>query len=225
MFSIGLEFSLGELYQMRRLVLGLGLAQVVLTVAGGISVLVMAGFGWKAGVVLGGALAMSSTAIVARMLAERMHLETPHGHEVMGILLFQDLAAVPFWVVIPALVAEGGELGWKLATASVKAAFIFAILLFVGQTLMRRWFHLVARRKSQELFVLKVLLITLTLAWLTDLAGLSLALGAFVAGMLIAETEFRHQVEADIKPFRDVFLGLFFVTVGMHSTLVSSVRT
>lgn len=221
MFSIGLEFSLGKLYRMRRLVFGLGLAQVTLTVAGAVGVLILAGFGWKASLVLGGALAMSSTAIVARMLAERMHLETPHGREVMGILLFQDLAVVPFLVLIPALAAGGDELGWKLTVAVGKATLILAVLLFFGQALMRRWFHIVARRKSQELFVLNVLLITLALAWLTDLAGLSLALGAFVAGMLIAETEFRHQVEADIKPFRDVLLGLFFVTVGMQLDLAT----
>ena len=221
MFSVGLEFSLGTLYRMRRLVFGLGLAQVMLTISGAVGVLVLAGFDWKPALVLGGALAMSSTAIVARMLSERMHLETPHGRQVMGILLFQDLAVVPFLVLIPALAAGSDELGWTLATAFVKAALILAVLLFFGQTMMRRWFHLVARRKSQELFVLNVLFITLALAWLTDLAGLSLALGAFVAGMLIAETEFRHQVEADIKPFRDVLLGLFFVTVGMQLDLVA----
>ena len=219
MFSVGLEFSLAKLYQMRRLVFGLGFAQVLLTTAGAVLVLTLAGFGWAAALVLGGALAMSSTAIVARMLSERMHLETPHGREVMGILLFQDLAVVPFLVIIPALASGGVDLGWHLASATGKAAVILIVLLFAGQKLMRSWFRLVARRRSQELFMLNVLLITLFLAWLTELAGLSLALGAFVAGMLIAETEFRHQVETDIKPFRDVLLGLFFVTVGMQLDL------
>lgn len=219
MFSIGLEFSLGKLYQMRRLVFGLGLSQVVLTVVAGMAVLVLAGFGWKTGLVLGGALAMSSTAIVVRMFVERMNLDTPHGREVMGILLLQDLAVVPFLVLVPALAAGEAELGWRLALAVAKAALIIAVLLFAGQKLMRGWFHIVARRRSQELFVLNVLLITLGLAWLTDLAGLSFALGAFVAGMLIAETEYRHRVEEDIKPFRDVLLGLFFVTVGMQLDL------
>ena len=221
MFSIGLEFSLPRLFQMRRTVFGLGLSQVALTVAVGFAACVLAGVGWKPGLVLGGALAMSSTAIVVRMFAERLQLDTPHGRQVMGVLLFQDLAVVPFLILIPALVqGQGeGELAAKLALAMGKAAIVLIILLFLGQKLMRGWFHIVARRRSHELFILNVLLITLGLAWLTELAGLSLALGAFLAGMLIAETEYRHQVEEDIKPFREVLLGLFFVTVGMQLDL------
>ncbi len=221
MFSIGLEFSLAKLFQMRRTVFGLGLCQVALTVAAGLAACVLAGVGWKAGLVLGGALAMSSTAIVVRMFAERLQLETPHGRQVLGVLLFQDLAVVPFLILIPALMqgqAES-ELAAKLVLALGKAAIVLIVLLFVGQKLMRGWFHVVARRRSHELFILNVLLITLGLAWLTELAGLSLALGAFLAGMLIAETEYRHQVEEDIKPFREVLLGLFFVTVGMQLDL------
>ena len=221
MFSIGLEFSLPKLFQVRRTVFGLGLSQVSLTVAAGLAACVLAGVGWKPGLVLGGALAMSSTAIVVRMFAERLQLETPHGRQVVGVLLFQDLAVVPFLILIPAL-AQGhaeSELAAKLAVALGKAAVVLFVLLFLGQKLMRGWFHIVARRRSHELFILNVLLITLGLAWLTELAGLSLALGAFLAGMLIAETEYRHQVEEDIKPFREVLLGLFFVTVGMQLDL------
>jgi len=216
MFSIGLEFSLAKLFQMRSRVFGLGFTQVVLTLLAGFAASSAAGLGWESGLVLGGALAMSSTAIVARMLAERGHLETPHGRDVLGVLLFQDLAVVPFLILVPALRAGESELASQLALAGAKAAAILVLLLFVGQQLMRRWFHLVARRKSQELFVLNVLFVTLGLAYLTERAGLSLALGAFLAGMLIAETEYRHQVEEDIKPFRDVLLGLFFVTIGMR---------
>lgn len=221
MFSIGLEFSLQRLFQMRRTVFGLGLSQVALTVAAGLAACMLAGVGWKPGLVLGGALAMSSTAIVVRMFAERLQLDTPHGRQVVGVLLFQDLAVVPFLIVIPALVQgqDEGELAAKLALAMGKAAIVLIVLLFLGQKLMRGWFHIVARRRSHELFILNVLLITLGLAWLTELAGLSLALGAFLAGMLIAETEYRHQVEEDIKPFREVLLGLFFVTVGMQLDL------
>ena len=215
MFSIGLEFSLPKLFQMRRTVFGFGLAQVVLTLAAGLGASVALGFGWRAGVVLGGALAMSSTAIVIRMLSERMQIETPHGREIVGVLLFQDLAVVPFLIVIPALAPGEEDLAARLAIALFKAGAVLVVLLFVGQKLMRGWFHIVAARRSRELFILNVLLITLGLAWLTDVAGLSLALGAFLAGMLIAETEYRQQVADDIRPFREVLLGLFFVTMGM----------
>jgi monovalent cation:H+ antiporter-2, CPA2 family len=219
MFSIGLEFSLPQLKAMRRAVFGLGLAQVTITTLGAMAALHFAGYGWNVGLVLGGALAMSSTAIVSKMLAERMELGTPHGRDIMGILLFQDLAVVAFLIVIPSLSKSGTELGSALALAAVKAAVALTLILFFGQRPMRAWFHLVARQRSSELFVLNVLLVTLGLGALTELLGLSLALGAFLAGILIAETEYRYQVEEDIKPFRDVLLGLFFVTVGMALNL------
>jgi len=189
--------------------------QVAITTAGGVLALRLLGYDWPVGFALGGALAMSSTAIVSKMLAERMELATPHGRDVMGILLFQDLAVVAFLIVLPSLGQSGGELAAALAAAGVKALIVLMLILFAGQKPMRAWFHLVARQRSSELFMLNLLLVTLGLAALTELAGLSLALGAFLAGMLIAETEYRYQVEEDIKPFRDVLLGLFFVTVGM----------
>jgi CPA2 family monovalent cation:H+ antiporter-2 len=219
MFSIGLEFSLARLRTMRRLVLGLGGAQVTLTViltmAAGWLVGSYFGVGLAGAFALGGALAMSSTAIVMKMLAERVQVDTEHGKRIVGVLLFQDLAVVPLLVIIPALGSEGSNLALTLAVALVKAAALLTVLLVGGQRVMRWWFHTVAKRKSHELFTLNLLLVTLGLAWLTEEAGLSLALGAFVAGMLISETEFRHRVEEDIKPFRDVLLGLFFVTIGM----------
>ena len=225
MFSIGLEFSLPQLRAMRRAVFGLGLAQVAITTVGAMIVLHFMGYGWQAGLVLGGALAMSSTAIVSKMLAERMELGTPHGRDVMGILLFQDLAVVAFLIVIPSLAQVGrrARVGARRSPA-VKAAVALAVILFFGQRPMRAWFHLVARQRSSELFVLNVLLVTLGLGALTESLGLSLALGAFLAGMLIAETEYRYQVEEDIKPFRDVLLGLFFVIVGMALDLRWSCR-
>jgi CPA2 family monovalent cation:H+ antiporter-2 len=219
MFSIGLEFSLAKLFQARRAVFGLGLAQVVLTLGGVIAVGAMLGAPWQPALALGGAIAMSSTAIVLRVLAERMQLETPHGRDVVGVLLLQDLAVVPLLILVPAIADGGGELAQRLALALAKAAVVLIVLLFVGQKVMRGWFHIVARRRSHELFILNVLLITLGLAWLTERAGLSLALGAFLAGMLIAETEYRHQVDEDIRPFREVLLGLFFVTIGMRLDL------
>ncbi|MEP6943434.1 MAG: cation:proton antiporter [Betaproteobacteria bacterium] len=219
MFSIGLEFSLPQLKIMSRAVFGLGLAQVAITTVMAMVGLHFVHYGWLAGFALGGALAMSSTAIVSKMLAERNELTTPHGRDVMGVLLFQDLAVVAFLVATPTL-AEGGSDLWKsLAIAGGKAALALAVILFFGQRPMRAWFTLVARLRSPELFMLNVLLVTLGLAAATEMAGLSYALGAFLAGMLIAETEYRYQVEEDIKPFRDVLLGLFFVTVGMYLDL------
>jgi CPA2 family monovalent cation:H+ antiporter-2 len=223
MFSIGLEFSLPKLVSMRRTVFGLGMAQVLLTI-----ILTML-FGWlvstvlpklvhiswQASFALGGALAMSSTAIVSKLLTERLELESEHGRRIISILLFQDLALVPLLILVPALARSSDNLLPILAWATLKAVFVLALLLFFGQKIIRSWFQVVVKRRSQELFMLNLLLITLASAWLTERAGLSLALGAFVAGMLISETEYKHQVEEDIKPFRDVLLGLFFVTIGM----------
>jgi CPA2 family monovalent cation:H+ antiporter-2 len=219
MFSIGLEFSLSKLMTMRRIVFGLGASQVALTLGVTAVLAVFAGADWRAGVVIGGALAMSSTAIVSKMLADRLELNSVHGRQVLGVLLFQDLAVVPLLILIPAMAGAPAEMAPALMLALLKAAVVLSILLFFGQRPMRAWFHLVATQKSSELFVLNVLLITLGLAFITEQAGLSLALGAFVAGMLISETEYRYQVEDDIKPFRDVLLGLFFVTVGMKLDL------
>ncbi len=219
MFSIGLEFSLPKLFYMRRAVFGLGLAQVLLTLVAVLGAAMLAGFPWQPALAVGGALAMSSTAIVTRMLAERMQLETPHGRNIVGVLLFQDLAVVPLLIVIPAIASGAGDLLQQLMLALLKAVLVLVVLLFFGQRLMRGWFHVVARLRSHELFILNILFITLGLAWLTGIAGLSLALGAFLAGMLIAETEYRYQVEEDIKPFRDVLLGLFFVAMGMKLDL------
>ena len=215
MFSIGLEFNLPKLMAMRGVVFGLGLAQVAVTTALGVGAAIVMGLGWQAGVALGGALAMSSTAILVKLLTERGELETAHGRDVIGVLLFQDLAVVPFLVVVPALAMQPDHLAYALGVALLKATVVLAVLLFAGRKLIRAWLTIVARRRSTELFVLNLLLMTLGLAYITEHAGLSLALGAFVAGMLISETEFRHQVEEDIKPFRDVLLGLFFVNIGM----------
>ncbi|MBK9685494.1 MAG: cation:proton antiporter [Rubrivivax sp.] len=227
MFVIGLEFNLPKLRSMRTLVFGLGMSQVVLTVLGTLAghlLLVWVWnalssrpweMGWQGAVVLGSAMAMSSTAIVAKLLAERLELEAEHGRRIMGVLLFQDLAVVPLLVLIPALGSSAEELATEMGWALLKAAALLTVLLVGGQRVMRWWLTQVARRKSEELFVLNLLLITLGLAWVTEHFGLSLALGAFVAGMLVAETEYKHQVETDIRPFHDVLLGLFFITIGM----------
>jgi CPA2 family monovalent cation:H+ antiporter-2 len=219
MFSIGIEFSLPRLRSMRAVVFGIGLPQVLITLSAPIVAALVVGervgVGTAGAFALGAALAMSSTAIVLKLLAERLELDTERGRLVVGVLLFQDLAVVPLLVILPALANQRGDLAVELAWAGAKAVALLALLLAGGQWLMRRWLTTVARRRSHELFMLNLLLITLGLAWLTSKAGLSPALGSFVAGMLISETEFRHQVEEDIKPFRDVLLGLFFVTIGM----------
>jgi CPA2 family monovalent cation:H+ antiporter-2 len=219
MFSIGLEFSLPRLFSMKRIVFGLGFAQVVLTLMVTMLAVRSFGFSWQAGFALGGVLAMSSTAVLSRLLAERLELDSRHGREVIGVLLFQDLAVVPLLILVPALSEPVDALAQTLLLAVVKAAAVLGVVLFLGQRLMSAWFFVVARKKSSELFVLNILLITLGLAYLTELAGLSLALGAFLAGMLISETEYRYEVEEDIKPFRDVLLGLFFISIGMFLDL------
>jgi monovalent cation:H+ antiporter-2, CPA2 family len=226
MFVIGLEFNLPKLKSMRKLVFGLGLAQVLLTIIGTVfgHFLLQWVFSftdrpwelsWQGALVLASAMAMSSTAILVKLMSDRLELESEHGRRVIGVLLLQDLAVVPLLVMIPALNSGAATLAASLGLATLKAAALVTLLLVGGQKLMRWWLTLVARRKSEELFILNLLLVTLGLAWLTEHAGLSLALGAFLAGMLIAETEYKHQVETDIRPFHDVLLGLFFITIGM----------
>ena len=223
MFVIGLEFNLSKLRAMRRHVFGLGLFQVTVTMLGATAIMLLVGviapqrwgMSWQTVVALSGALAMSSTAIIVKLMTDRLEIESEHGKRVMGVLLFQDLAVVPLLVLIPALGASAEQLITTLAVAGLKATLLIFLLLAGGQRIMRWWLTLIARRKSEELFVLNLLLITLGLAWLTELAGLSLALGSFIAGMLISETEYKHQVETDIRPFHDVLLGLFFISIGM----------
>jgi CPA2 family monovalent cation:H+ antiporter-2 len=223
MFVIGLEFNLPKLRTMRNHVFGLGLFQVALTMmlttTASMVFAVLApkywGMDWKTALALSSAMAMSSTAIVVKLMSERLEMEAEHGKRVMGVLLFQDLAVVPLLVLIPALGASPEQMVETLAWALLKAVALITVLMVGGPRVMRWWLTLVARRKSEELFVLNLLLVTLGLAWLTEMAGLSLALGAFIAGMLISETQYKHQVETDIRPFHDVLLGLFFISIGM----------
>lgn len=215
LFAIGLEFSIPQLMSMRGVVFGLGGAQVVLTTGVAGIMLYLMGYAWEGAVVMGGALALSSTAIVLKQLTEQLEVQSLHGRLAVGVLLFQDLAVVPLLVIIPILAMQGeGPLAWPLLSALVKAAAAFAGMIALGHWVLRPLFHLVAGGRSAELFTLTVLLVSLTAAWVTSLLGLSFALGAFLAGMMLSETEYRHQIEADIRPFRDVLLGLFFITVG-----------
>ncbi|PVV12402.1 MAG: potassium transporter [gamma proteobacterium symbiont of Ctena orbiculata] len=222
LFAIGLEFSLPQMIAMKGAVFGLGGSQVLLTalIAGGIAWLL--GLELAAAVITGAILALSSTAIVIKQLSEQVELNTGHGRVGVSILLFQDLAVIPLLVVIPILVSDAEQgLLIPLSWALFKATVVFAVIMAIGHWALRPLFHEIARARSAELFTLTVLLVSLAAAWLTHEAGLSLALGAFLAGMMLGETEYRHQIEADIRPFQDVLLGLFFVTVGMRVDLMS----
>ena len=215
MFSIGLEFSLPKLYAMRKTLFGLGGAQVLITLGVALMLGLMAGFSLPTAFIIGGALTMSSTAIVSKILMERVDLNSRHGRLSIGILLFQDLAVIPILVLIPALGAHAESLNTTLGLSLIKSAVLLFVLFKFGKSIFNWWFGIVAGQRSRELFVMNVLMITLLLATATKLAGLSYALGAFIAGMLISETRYRYQVESDIASFRDILLGLFFISVGM----------
>jgi monovalent cation:H+ antiporter-2, CPA2 family len=215
MFSIGLEFSLPKLYAMRKTLFGLGGAQVLITLGTTVAVAMLAGLSLPTAFVVGGALTMSSTAIVSKILMERVDLNSRHGRLSIGILLFQDLAVIPILVLIPALGAQSGNLATTLGLSFIKTLVLLFVLFKFGKGVINFWFSLVAKQRSRELFVMNVLMVTLLLAAATKIAGLSYALGAFIAGMLISETRYRYQVESDIAAFRDILLGLFFISVGM----------
>ncbi|MGO3858446.1 MAG: cation:proton antiporter domain-containing protein [Neisseriaceae bacterium] len=215
MFTIGLEFSLAKLKAMKRMVLGLGGLQVGLTMTVLILVSMLANIPFLTAFAVAGALTMSSTAIASRLLSERVELGQQHGKMTMSVLLMQDIAVVPIMILLPALATHSSTMWMDLLMALGKMVLVLTLLFVVGKRLVSPWFHVIARIRSSELFMVNVLLITLGVAYLTDLAGLSLALGAFVAGMLISETDYRYQVEEDIRPFRDMLLGFFFITVGM----------
>lgn len=216
MFSIGLEFSIARLLNMRQKVLGLGPAQIMLTAVGSMLV-TWVGYdqGWRAGLAVGLAVAMSSTAIMAKLLTERFELHSRPGRRTMAVLLFQDLAVVPCLIIIPALALNPDNLGTVLINSLLLSAATLALMFWIGRKLVNRLFSLMARFHSAELFMLTVLWLVITLSYVTELAGLSEAMGAFIGGILVSETLYRHEVEADIRPFRDILLGLFFVSIGM----------
>jgi K+:H+ antiporter len=215
LFMVGLEFSLSRLIAMRATVFGLGSCQVIIsTVAGGF-IAWLTGIEWQGALVVGGALALSSTAIVAKQLSDQLEMQARHGQLSIAILLFQDLAVVPLLVIIPIL-AMGNEqpLTLPLLIALAEGIFAIFIMLQIGRWLLRPFYHLVAGAHSAEIFTLATLFIALTAAWITNQLGLSLALGAFLAGLMLSETEYKHQIQADIRPFRDVLMGIFFISVG-----------
>jgi CPA2 family monovalent cation:H+ antiporter-2 len=219
LFMLGLEFSLPRMLSMRRIVLGMGSMQVAITSTVLVIAALLLGLNLAGALVIAGALALSSTALVTRELIRHGELEQPHGRISVGILLFQDLAAVFFLILIPTLQGGHSINSEQLLLALTEGAFLLVLLLVFGRTILPLLFHEVAHSRSAELFVLTSLVAALTAAWLTHAAGLSMALGGFLAGMMLGESHYKHQLEADIRPFRDLLLGLFFVSVGIQLDL------
>jgi CPA2 family monovalent cation:H+ antiporter-2 len=226
LFTLGLEFSLPRLMAMRHLVLAVGSLQV------GISLLIFTvasmffGLSFESAFVVGGILALSSTAIVIRQLSETGAMKRKSGQLSVAILLFQDVAVVPLLIIIPMLAIDSDtSMVWALSIAILKGVVVVTLLLFIGKWLLPKVFNVIAQVRTDELFVLTTLLVTLLASALTQWFGLSMALGAFLAGMMLSESEYKHQLEADIRPYRDILLGLFFITVGMKldvALLISS---
>jgi len=216
LFTIGLEVSIPRLIAMRKIVFGIGVTQVIVSTLSTMAVgMLVVGLSWQVAFAVGGALAMSSTAIVTKLLTDNYELHLPHGNISLGVLLFQDLAVVPFLVLIPIFAAQGsGSLVEPISLALAKGALAFAVIFYAGQYLVRPAVRAIAATHSHELFTLFILLIALLAAWLTWQLGLSLAMGAFLAGIMLAETEYQHHIENEIRPFRDVLMGLFFISVG-----------
>ncbi|MEO1318690.1 MAG: monovalent cation:proton antiporter-2 (CPA2) family protein, partial [Pseudomonadota bacterium] len=217
LFVIGLELRPQRLWRMRMEIFGLGLAQVVATsalLAG--TIWAVMPLGWAPSLAIGAALALSSTAFAVQIMRDRAELTTPHGDRAFSILLFQDLAIVPLLALVAFLGSGGGD-GMSSAGIADVAIGLGAIagVIVVGRYGLRPLFHVIALTRTDEIFTAAALLVVAASALVMQLAGLSMALGAFIAGVLLAESEFRHQLEADIEPFRGLFLGLFFMSVGM----------
>jgi len=225
MFTIGLKFSLSEIWRLKVPVFVMGGLQVILTTI--ITMLIALSFKMNltTAFIIGGIAAMSSTAIVIKQLDDQGELHWKHGHNAFSILLFQDLAVIPFIILISTLTGQTAPLYTLLGWGLLKALIALGIILALGRWLFRPIFHLIAMTRVIELFTLTVLLVAIAAAALTNALGLSYALGAFLAGMMLAETEYRHQVEVETRPFRDILLGLFFVSVGMLLNVPSWAHT
>jgi CPA2 family monovalent cation:H+ antiporter-2 len=216
LFTLGLEFSWPRMVALRREVFGLGSLQVFGTTAVVALIARLFGVPWAQSIVLGGVVAMSSTVLIVQQLAERAELNRTHGRLAFSVVLFQDIAVVPFLALAAAL-APGSDAFSAANVISLVVAGTVSVLvvLAAGRWLLRPLLYEIANSHLRELFTLAVLLVALAAAWASQLAGLSMALGAFLAGMMLAETEYNHQVESVIRPFRDILLGLFFISVGM----------
>ncbi|WP_417440987.1 cation:proton antiporter [Idiomarina sp.] len=224
LFSLGLEFSLPKMIAMRRWVFGLGAAQVL----GSLLIFLLIGFiwldEWAASLAIAGALALSSTAVVIKQLKESAQTSTRRGQMSVAILLFQDIAVVPLLIIIPLLASDNGNIGYTLLLALAKGAAVIAVLMTIGKWVLPYLFKEIAKQRTDELFVLATLLVALVAGGMTHVFGLSMALGAFLAGMMLGESQYKHQLEADIRPFRDILMGLFFTTIGMQLQLYGFVQ-
>ncbi|MBD8479795.1 monovalent cation:proton antiporter-2 (CPA2) family protein [Pseudomonas coleopterorum] len=221
LFIIGLELSPKRLWVMRKAVFGVGLAQVMLTAVVICAVALLAfGQPLNSAVVLGLGLALSSTAFGLQSLAERKELNSPHGRLAFAILLFQDIAAIPLIAMVPLLAGGGGDAGeGSTLDHSLRVLGSIAVVVIGGRYLLRPVFRIVARTGLQEVSTATALLVVIGTAWLMELAGVSMALGAFLAGLLLADSEYRHELESQIEPFKGLLLGLFFISVGMGANL------
>jgi len=216
LFTLGLEFSLPRLMAMRNLVLAVGSLQVGISLLIFIVASMLFGLSFESAFVVGSILALSSTAIVIRQLSETGAMKRKSGQLSVAILLFQDVAVVPLLIIIPMLAVEGeSSMFLALLIAIFKGVVVVFLLFVIGKRLLPKVFNVIASVRTDELFVLTTLLVTLLVSALTQWFGLSMALGAFLAGMMLGESEYKHQLEADIRPYRDILLGLFFITVGM----------
>jgi CPA2 family monovalent cation:H+ antiporter-2 len=216
LFSLGLEFSLSKMIALRQVVFRLGSQQVLISTALLGSLLMLLGMPITPALLLGAGLSLSSTAIVTKELGSLGEVFSSHGQNAVGVLLFQDVVAVLLLTLVPVFAGSSTQAWyWALPLTLAKTVVLFVGLLLASRWLLPRLFHEVAASRSAELFVLLALVIVLLTAWLTHLLGLSPALGAFLAGMLLGESHYRHQIEADIRPFRDILLGVFFVSIGM----------
>lgn len=219
MFTVGLEFSLPKLFSLKKSVFLIGGLQVLLSIIFTTLIGLFLKMNLMTSVIIGGIVAMSSTALVIKQLHDQRELHSTHGLNAIGILLFQDLAVIPFIILIASLSQDATHLGLIFLWALLKGIVAIFIITLIGTRLLKPLFRLIANTHASELFTLSVLLVTLAAAWLTHILGLSYALGAFVAGMMLSETEFRHQIEVEIRPFRDILLGLFFISIGMLTNI------
>ncbi|QXI04555.1 Glutathione-regulated potassium-efflux system protein KefC [Pseudomonas fluorescens] len=216
LFSLGLEFSLSKMIALRQVVFRLGSQQVLVSTALLGLLLMLLGMPITPALLLGAGLSLSSTAIVTKELGSLGEVFSSHGQNAVGVLLFQDVVAVLLLTLVPVFAGSSEQAWyWALPLTLAKTVVLFVGLLLASRWILPRLFHEVAASRSAELFVLLALVIVLLTAWLTHLLGLSPALGAFLAGMLLGESHYRHQIEADIRPFRDILLGVFFVSIGM----------
>ena len=216
MFTVGLEFSFKKLLTFKRAVFFLGTAQILISIV--ITTIAAIAFGlsfWPA-IIIGGVVAMSSTAIVMKLLHDQRQLNSKYGHNAVGILLLQDLAVIPFLILIANLSGEmQGSITYIITFTTLKSILALIIIIVLGNVVLKPLFDIIAATRVIELFTLTVLLVVIGMAWITHILGLSLALGAFLGGMMLSESQHRLLIESEIRPFRDVLLGLFFLTIGM----------